>query len=322
MDFYHHHLTGTRVAVVVFRESQVFMFLPLGFLFAITPTLPENHVTNFVGKEIDLSGTLYISPQSRSEGSRLFIDVEEIFVSGGKRSAAGRAIINTRETVRGLSRGDHVRVMGTVLKPFRTFKNPGNFDIRRYYGRQMIYVYGFVSGMDSIILFEPNPGPFYFLRLIDQVRTRFGDFVKRRFPQSEGAILNAITIGDRGGMPSRLRDIFSEAGIAHLLAISGLHVGGIALAFYLSIKWILKRSEYFLIRLQVPRIAAGITIVPLFIYMAVAGFATPVVRALLMITVYLMSVVLGKEENKLNTLGVSAIIILLWQPWALFQLSF
>lgn len=305
-----------------FPDLRFLLFVPLGVLLSAGLTLPENHVANFVGDEIDLLGTLYRSAQSRIEGSRLFIDVEEIVVRGKKKSVKGRAIIDTEQTVQGLSRGDYVRVLDTVLKPYRAFKNPGEFDIERYYARQKIYVHGFVSGMDSIILFKPKLTPLYFLRAIDKARARFGYFVKRRFPRSEGEILTAITVGDKGGMPNQLKDLFSEAGIAHLLAISGLHVGGIALAFYLTIKRILKRSEYLLIRLQVPRFAAGLTIIPSLMYMAVAGFSTPVIRAFLMIAVYLMSVVLGKQENKLNTLGVSAFIILLWQPWALFQLSF
>jgi competence protein ComEC len=305
-----------------FADLRFLFFLPLGVLFSISPPQPENHISNFVGGKIDISGTLYSSQESRKEGSRLFVTVDELTVRGRKKSATGRAIINTREPIRGLSRGDYVRVIGVVLKPYRAFRNPGNFDIKRHYARQNIYVYGFVSGMDSIILFEPNLTPFSFIRLIDMARTRFGYFVKSRFPRPEGEILNAITVGDKGGMPNRVKDLFSEAGIAHILAISGLHVGAIALAFYLAIKWILKRSEYLLIRLQVPRFTAGLTIIPLFIYTAVAGFATPVMRAFLMIAVYLGSVVLGKEENKLNTLGFSAFIILLWQPWALFDLSF
>lgn len=303
-------------------DLRFLLFLPLGVLFSINLPLSENHISNFVGKKLDLSGTLYRSPESRKEGSRLFVTVDELIVKGKKKSVTGRAVINTKEPIRGLSRGDYVRVIDTVLEPYKTFKNPGNFDIRRYYARQNLYVYGFVRGMDSIILFEPKLMRFSLIRSIDMARSRFGYFVRNRFPRSEGEILKAITIGDKGGMPDRLKDLFSEAGIAHVLAISGLHVGAIALAFYLVVKWILKRSEYLLLTLQVPRITAGLTIVPLFFYTVVAGFGTPVVRAFLMIAVYLVSVVLGKEENKLNTLGFSAFIILIWQPWALFQLSF
>ncbi len=71
-----------------------------------------------------------------------------------------------------------------------------------------------------------------------------------------------------------------------------------------------------------PKLTAAITIFPVFIYMALAGFATPVVRAFIMAAVYLISIVIGRGENKLNTLAVAAFIILIWYPWALFELSF
>ena len=88
------------------------------------------------------------------------------------------------------------------------------------------------------------------------------------------------------------------------------------------IKWLIKRSEFMLLKFQVPRLTARLTILPIFIYTILAGFATPVVRASIMAVVYLISMVIGREENKLNTLAVSAFIILLWHPWALFELSF
>lgn len=305
-----------------FGYLRFLLFVPVGVLFSTSLPPAGDHVANLVGVETDLRGTLYRSPESRIAGSRLFLEVDEIVVKGKKRPASGKVVINTKQRVWGLSRGDNVRVFDTVLRSYRTFKNPSGFDIKSYYGRENIHVYGFVSGMDSIVLFEPRQSLFDLIRPIDRARHRFGHFIRDRFPQSEGEILNAITVGDRGAVPNRIRDLFSEAGIAHILAISGLHVGAVALVLFFTIKWALKRSEYFLIALQVPRVAAGLTIVPLFIYTAVAGFAAPVVRAFLMIAVYLISVVMGKEENKLNTLAAAAFAILLWQPWALYQLSF
>ena len=107
-----------------------------------------------------------------------------------------------------------------------------------------------------------------------------------------------------------------------MLSISGLHVGAIAVVFFLLIKWLLKRSEYLMLRFKVVRIAAALTILPLFFYTAVAGFNTPAVRAFLMISVFFLAIIAGRNENKINTLGVAAFIILLWHPWSLFELSF
>jgi len=88
------------------------------------------------------------------------------------------------------------------------------------------------------------------------------------------------------------------------------------------IKWILKRSEFLLLRFQVPRLAAAFVIFPVFMYTALAGFATPVMWAFIMAAVYLISMVIGRGDNKLNTLAISAFVILLWHPWAFFELSF
>ncbi len=64
------------------------------------------------------------------------------------------------------------------------------------------------------------------------------------------------------------------------------------------------------------------TILPIFLYTAVAGFSTSTVRAFIMISLYLLSIVIGKEEYRVNTLSAAALIILLWHSWSLFEVSF
>lgn len=160
------------------------------------------------------------------------------------------------------------------------------------------------------------------LHYIDRTRIRFATFVYSNFQSPENAVLNAITVGYKGGVPQELRTEFSQAGVAHILAISGVHVGAVAVFFYFLFKFAFSRSEYLLLRFQMPRVAAGLTIIPVFLYTAVAGFSTSAVRAFIMISLYLISIVIGRDENKINTLGAAALIILIWHPWALFELSF
>ncbi len=146
--------------------------------------------------------------------------------------------------------------------------------------------------------------------------------MRTNFPSPGNEILNALTIGDDGGIPPGMRAEFSKAGVAHVLSVSGLHVGAVAVVFFLLIKWLLKRSEYLMLRFKVVKIAAALTILPLFFYTAVAGFNTPAVRAFIMISVFFLAIINGRDENKLNTLGVAGFVILLWHPWSLFELSF
>lgn len=212
-------------------------------------------------------------------------------------------------------------MLHTKLRAPRSFQNPGSFDIKRYYEREGIYATGFIQGKEWIISFGKDESSNSFLHAIDRLRVKFGNFIREKSPFPQSEILNAMTIGDQGAVPSELRNQFSESGINHILSISGLPVAAVVLVFYITIKWILKRSELLLLRFQVPRLTAAIAIIPVFIYTALAGFATPVVRAFIMAAVYLVSIAIGRGENKLNTLAVSAFIILLWHPWALFELS-
>jgi competence protein ComEC len=307
----------------LFKPRLAFLiFIPIGILFSARPNLHENHILHFAGKEVAVEGVLFRSPESRKTGSRLFMDAQSVFIGGKEEKIYGKIVVTTEERILGIAYGDRIRVLETKIRPFKSFKNPGSFDIKRYYERQGIYARGFVPGKGWIISFGKDKSSNSFIHAVDRLRIRFGNFVRVGSSLPESEILNAVTVGDQGGIPPELRNRLSEAGIAHILSISGLHVGAVAIVFYVLIKWILKRSEFLLLRFQVPRLAAALTIIPVFIYVVIAGFATPAVRAFIMVVVYLISVVIGKEENKLNTLAVSAFIILLWHPWALFELSF
>jgi competence protein ComEC len=304
------------------RKLGFLIFIPIGILFSANHELPENHVLHFAEKKIDLEGVLFKSLENREKGSRLFIDAKSVFIEGKEHPTHGKVIITTGERISGHAYGDRVRVLDIKLRLLKNFSNPGSFDIKRYYQRQGVYATGFAAGEERVISFGKDSSSSLFIHSLDSMRLKFGHFVRRRSPFPESEIINAITIGDQGGIPRELRNEFSRAGIAHLFSISGLHVGAVAVVFYVIIKWLIKRSEFMLLKFQVPRLTARLTILPILIYTILAGFATPVIRASIMAILYLISIIIGKEDNKLSTLAVSAFIILLWQPLALFELSF
>lgn len=299
------------------------LFLPLGLLFSGGALLTSSgNIAAFSGTKIDLEGTVYRSPETRERGSRLFVNAEYVIEDGEVKPADGKVIIYTSEAVKGLSRGDRIRAVNITLRPITNFKNPGVFDVKRYYGRRGVYATGYVEGEDRIISFGRDKSYSSVIYSLDRVRNRFGHYARESFPYPENGVLNAITIGYNGGIPPELRAEFSRAGVAHVLAISGLHVGAVAVVFFFLFKWLLKRSEYILLCFRVPRLAAALTIFPVFFYTAVAGFSTSAVRAFIMISLFLVSIVAGRDENKLNTLAAAALVILIWHSWSLFELSF
>ncbi len=311
------------ISALLFPSLRFLIFIPIGLLFSAGPfDSPGVSVTSFSGTKIDLEGTVYRSPEKKETGSRLFLDSEYAIADGVSSPVSGKVIISTAGEAPGVSYGDRIRVIGLKLKPINNYRNPGGFDVRKYYERQGVYATGFVEGDEYIISFGRDKSYSPVIYSLDRLRLEYGNYVRENFSSPENEILNALTIGEDGGIPPGVRAEFSKAGVAHVLSISGLHVGAIAVVLFLLIKWLLKRSQYLMLRFKVVRIAAALTILPLFFYTAVAGFNTPAVRAFLMISVFFLAIIAGRNENKINTLCVAAFIILLWHPWSLFELSF
>src|SRR3989337_251496 len=116
------------------------------------------------------------------------------------------------------------------LYPPKGFRNFYGFDYQKYMAQKGIYALGWVKEGSRIEVVDREGGNYIF-RGIAQLKTRMLSFVERYSPQPQGAILKAMVLGDKGFLDRSTKQLFRDAGIAHLLVVSGLHVGFVALAF-------------------------------------------------------------------------------------------
>ena len=258
-------------------------------------------------------------PKKGANSTRLFIKVKEI---NGVTVSKIKIVAYLKTHIEELGYGDQILLKKVKLKPITNFKNPGSFDLKSFYERKGFLGSTFINSNKKIQIIGKDPKSNFFFYKINKLRQNFSTFIRQHIPFPQSEIISALTVGEKSLLPNNLKERFSALGIAHIFAISGLHVGGVGILFYLIVKWILKRSEYLLIKYKVPILATGLTIFPVFVYTALTGFATSATRAFIMVVVYLLSIVLGKEEDKFNTLAFAAIIILLINPNAFFELSF
>lgn len=132
------------------------------------------------------------------------------------------------------------------------------------------------------------------------------------YMDSNADVAYALLCGDRNAMDDDKYTVFQRAGITHLLAVSGLHVGVVVAAITL----VLKR---FKLR---PAVELAIIVLPLLFYAWICGFSPSVSRAVIMLCcVYVAKIFHGKADL-LNSLGIAATIILLFRPVYLFDLGF
>jgi competence protein ComEC len=158
--------------------------------------------------------------------------------------------------------------------------------------------------------------------MIERMRNHIRNFLtKETHPLSSG-ILKALVLGERGDIPEEITEQFTVAGIAHLLAISGDHLGIVALLSFSLLLWILKRSKFLLLSTSVKKWAAGLTIPFILLYTFIAGGGISVIRATIMVITFFLSILFSRERNLLHTLALAAFLILLFSPPSLFDVSF
>jgi competence protein ComEC len=135
-------------------------------------------------------------------------------------------------------------------------------------------------------------------------------------------VIKALTIGDKTSLDENIVKLFLRTGTSHILAISGLHVAIITGFCFFVFKWLIGR--FYPMRLSGRHIKyASLMTIPFpFIFMIISGSSVSTVRATIMITVFMLSLFFERQRDIINTLAVSALIILLLYPHSLFMPSF
>ena len=157
-------------------------------------------------------------------------------------------------------------------------------------------------------------------------RARVGRAIERAVPAPGAAVLGALVLGADDRIDPHLRDAFTRAGVVHVLSVSGLHVGLVAAGSYGLLRWLCARSERLLLRVDVRRLAALTSLVPVGVYGALAGFEVATLRSVLMAGLGVIALLLHRPAAMPRLLALAAAAIAIGHPGAPseigYQLSF
>jgi competence protein ComEC len=205
--------------------------------------------------------------------------------------------------------GDRIRASGEMYRPPGR-RNPGGHDYNANLARQGIAVTMRAHAEDVIVVEGGRPQwmVMSLLRVREWVRSTF----QRSLSGHHLALLLGIVIGDRSGMDPEVRQLFSDVGIYHVLAQSGLHVGLMAGVILVVLHM-----------LRIPHKPSSVILALLLIgYAAIVGYRPPVVRATAMAVTAMIAVAAERDVDFPNLLGFIALGILAIDPYALFDLGF
>lgn len=287
----------------------------------LRPKLPPNHLRSVLNdrSEIYVEGVLQQEPQRVGQQSRWIFRAERIWHPTGAEEVTGLVQITVRYPRREWHFGDRIRLQLRPSLP-RQNANPGGFDYISFQARRGIHLTGFLENDDGVELVGRRGSALWVG--IQQLRREIRKFFETRLSQENAALMKALVIGDRGGVSKEMRDDFAAAGVAHLLAISGLHIGMFAGVVFFLVRCVVSMSTTILLRFSLLKIAALLSLLAVLFYTALAGAMIPAMRAAIMIGVYVLAVLLDREEEILSSLCLAALIIGLYWPGAIMEISF
>lgn len=319
--------------VVLIRKKPSSAVLPLLFFFATgyvaispfsDPLFPPHHVIHHTDKgPVKLFGRVDGIPYLSSGRMKFPMSVKQIWFKGEKIHATGKVRVTVSEET-AIRKGDHLEVTSKI-RSIRNFNNPGRFDYVRFMRFQQIFGSAYIKADKVVIIPDTSSGGWRskvdVLRAFIAARIDETDFFGKHTADRK-TILKALLVGDKTDFTPELRDRFNRAGVAHLLAISGLHVGIVAGCAFMVFRWLFSFIPLFLRYGWSKKAAALATILPVVIYGLLAGMSPSTQRAVIMVCVFLLAFPIQREHDPLNTLAIAALVILAIFPHALFSVSF
>ena len=200
-----------------------------------------------------------------------------------------------------------------TVRPPRNFSDDLDFDYAHYVTMQGASGTAYVPQQQWVRVGEGKLSLRERLaRLSHRLQT---DYMYTAFGKDELGVLAALTLGDRRMLSDEVRAIYSDAGAAHVLALSGLHVGVIYVMLAFVMRGVIrKRSMRWLRDLLV--------VVVLWLFALMVGMSASVVRAVTMCTLYILARWMSNDSSSINTLSLAALLMLLVRPFYLFDVGF
>ncbi len=271
------------------------------------------------GQDLILVGHVAGLPESRDRRTRFLFDVEHYIVEGQRQPWPARVRLNWYGQQRPeLQAGQMWRLQVRLKRPWG-FRNPGSFDYERWLFAQRIRATGYVR-YDNRPLAAPSIPWRYWL---DRWRQHLSGELQQQLPGQAGGLFRALSVGDRRDVDQTTWEVLRVTGTAHLLAISGMHIGLLAaLVFWITRHLWRLGGERVLLWLPAPRAAALLATLAAVVYAAMAGFAIPTQRALVMLAVVMLAMWRMRPLAPGRTLAWAALLVLLLDPLAVLSAGF
>lgn len=204
-----------------------------------------------------------------------------------------------------LKYGDKIEFMGEYIRPEKR-RNYKGFDYSNYL--KQLKIYGTMKITNVKVIEERKANPIF--QISNEIKTKIISNTKEALDEETSSILLGLLLGNKDDIDENIEENFRSAGMAHILAVSGMHVTYVILGLSLIMKKILgKRRNYIF------------CICVLIVYMFITNFSASVTRAGIMGIIMILSKIFYRKNDIYTALSISLVIILIYNPFLIQSLG-
>lgn len=293
----------------------IFFTLIMGFMLMSNEITTRNHIYDLKENTVIVQGKIY-KIENTAFGTNIYLKGVE--VENGEKSVSVKRIFVNTEKIPNVKIRNIIKVRGK-LRQFEEAANKGNFDSKKYY--LSLGFYGKIEAGTIEVINSDYSGirqGLYEMRMeiIERLEKLCSDN-KGIFSiiNNKNGIIGAIILGDKTDLDSDIKELYSVSGIAHILAISGLHISFIGMAIYR----LLRRRFRFLF-------SAAVSIPVVLSFGIMSGFGISTIRAIIMFILKIIGEVLGRKYDAITAISLAGLVLLVQNPFVVcnsgFQMSF
>lgn len=264
-------------------------------------------------KRIETNGKNYIQFVLLTDSLKIFNHLfslsEQLFVN----LDFSKSTISQNYFLRIIDIGNTIRISGTLHQP-QEAQFLGEFDYRKFLRTKEISYTVSSTQFDDLNLLTVNNSILNYKRYLHRLRNSIGELIDKNFESNVSAYIKGLFIADRSDIPEDIKTSFINSGVIHVLAVSGLHTGYIALILMALFGRFNRFLKFILISLG------------LFVFVHLANASPSVVRASMMSALVVLNFIIQRNNYLLNSIAIAGLLILFFNPLDIlnpgFQLSF
>lgn len=290
-----------------------FIFLFLGILranFSQLPPKDKNHIINYNEKKVIIRGTISKDPAIDENLQRLTLNSQWIKnMKASQFTEVKGLLLIYANLYPKFHYGEKIEITGKLKspKPFENFRYDKNLAIHNIYS---------TCYQPKIKLLEKHKGNIIYEKILE-FKDKMASIFKKNIAEPQSSILTALLLGNNYKLDKRLSNLFSYAGISHIISISGMHIAilGLIIIYLLNQAGIARKK------------ASYISLIIIILYVIMIGYPASAVRSAIMAAFAIIALQFGRLSKVLNAIVFTICLMLLINPGILFydigfQLSF